>query len=341
MNTIATRIMLALTCGLLWAGPAMSANEMRFSDIEARIATVEQKTSAIPGLTSAAFLSDGDAIDAIAPNDAVSANGDEVMASPASSHGAACGSGNPCCCNSACDCGSSCGGPNECGCGNEGSYYADVELMFLRAHMMENVVGKLSEKYEFSPRFVLGYETAQGVGARVRYWTYGRTATILNAPEDIRFEFDVLDIEATSRFKSCRSELVVGGGFRFANVETSWDDESVSIDAPGITVAADLRTLIFSNCGREWAAVFGARWSILGGDWEGSDNGLIEPVRDDNVVAQELYAGVEYSQHFRNYVMFTRLVFEMQNWHSDALSESTGADSIGLIGPGLHVGMAF
>ena len=101
MNTTATRIMLALTCGLLWAGPARSANEMRFSDTEARIATVEQKTSAIPGLRPVAFLSDGDAIDAIAPNDAVSANGEEVMASLALSHGAACGSGNPCCCDSA------------------------------------------------------------------------------------------------------------------------------------------------------------------------------------------------------------------------------------------------
>ena len=79
MNTTATRIMLALTCGLLFAGPAMSANEMRFSDIEARIAAVEQKTSAIPGLKSAAFLSDGDAINAAAPNEAVRVNGEEEL----------------------------------------------------------------------------------------------------------------------------------------------------------------------------------------------------------------------------------------------------------------------
>jgi hypothetical protein len=167
MNAIGTRMMLALLGGLLWAMPAKSANEMRFSDIEARLAAVEQKTSAIPGLKSAAFLSDGDAIDAIAPNESIHAeNEDEEISSPApfqgasaaSSHGfgrgSACECGNACDCGAcecgdACDCGSDCecgqsrdfGCASGCGCGCEnngmanGSYYADVELMFLRPHL--------------------------------------------------------------------------------------------------------------------------------------------------------------------------------------------------------------
>jgi hypothetical protein len=341
-------MMLALSCGLLWAGPAMSANEMRFSDLEARMAAVEQKTSAIPGLKSAAFLSDGDPIDAVAPNDAVQANGDEALSSPSVSHGTTCGCGT-CGCGSTCDCSSECtcgdaggcGCPNGCQAQNNGSYYAEIDMMFLRTHMMEDVAGKLSETYEFSPRFILGYETANGVGARMRYWTYGRTTAVLNAPDDIRFEFDVLDFEATARFKSCRSELVVAGGFRFASIDTEWDEESVGLDAPGITVAGDFRSVLCGECGREWAFVAGARWSILGGDWEGSDFGFVEPIRDDNLMVEELYAGAEYSCHYCNYVLFARLVFEMQNWHSDVLSQSAGVDSISLLGPGIHVGMAF
>ena len=35
-----------------------------------------------------------------------------------------------------------------------------------------------------------------------------------------------------------------------------------------------------------------------------------------------------------------RFAFEMQNWHSDALAQSS-TDSIGFIGPGVHVGAEF
>jgi hypothetical protein len=353
--------MFALAVGLLWAGTAMSASEMRFSDIEARLSAVEQRTAAIRGLTPAAFLSDDEAIDAIAPNDAVTEDGDEEIVSPYPSTSTStstqscdsCNCGECGCCETcngdSCECGSACGGRHMRGFGgavgrgmfNDGSYYADVELMFLRAHVTEFSAGKLSEKYELSPRFVIGYETARGVGARLRYWTYGRTSNILNDAAEVRYEFSAFDIEATSRFQTCRSELVVAGGLRFASAEVDWDGESVDADLPGVTVAADLRTLFCSKCGREWAGVAGARWSILGGDWEGSDDALITPIRDDNVVVQELYFGVEYSQHFRDCVFFSRLVLEMQNWHSDAAAQSAGADSIGFVGPGIHIGGAF
>jgi hypothetical protein len=370
MNTTATRIVIALSCGLTWTVPAMSANEMRFSDLEARIAAVEQKTSAIPGLKPAAFLSDGDPIDAVAPNDAVRHNPDEELTSPSmsrsmSSHGMSSMSSGSKSCSGTCGCGSACesGSCGNCGCGgscegrcdscdgecsecnaeagNMGSYYGEVDMLFLRTHFNEDVAGKLSETYEFTPRFILGYETENGVGARVRYFTYGRTTQIISGADSIRFEFDALDVEATSRFKSGRSELVAAGGFRFASIDTEWDGERVSIDAPGVTVAADLRTMVCGDCRQQWAAVAGARWSILGGDWEGSDSGFVEPLRDDNLLVQELYFGAELSCHYSSYVLWTRLVFEMQNWRSDVMGESAGVDSITLVGPGIHVGGAF
>src|SRR5215471_18393412 len=87
MNPTTTKVVLALACGLVWAGQANSATEMRFSDLEARIAAVEQKTSTIPGLKPAAFLNDGDAIDAVAPNDPPRrASADEELSTPGGSH---------------------------------------------------------------------------------------------------------------------------------------------------------------------------------------------------------------------------------------------------------------
>jgi hypothetical protein len=359
MNTTATRIMLALSCGLMGAGPVMAANEMRFSDLEARIAAVEQKTSAIPGLKPAAFLSDGDPIDAVAPNDSVRHSADEELTSPML-HRATSSSGGYCCgtCKSGtCGCASACETCNcgastscECACGecpdgnnprNMDSYYAQVDLMLLRTHMNEDVIGKLSEKYEFTPRFILGWENEDGVGARLRYFTYGRGTQSLNSPEEIHFDFSYVDAEATGRFKSGRSELVASGGFRLASVDTEFDDEEVDLDAPGITMAADLRTMVCGDCRRQWAVVAGARWSVLGGDWEGDDDGFVEPIRDDNLVVQEMYFGTEYSCHYCNSVLWARLLFEIQNWRSDVMGESAGVDSVSLVGPGFQFGGAF
>jgi hypothetical protein len=52
--------------------------------------------------------------------------------------------------------------------------YAQVEINFLRAHIAEETFGKLSEKYEFSPRFIVGFTDVGNLSGRVRYWVYGR-----------------------------------------------------------------------------------------------------------------------------------------------------------------------
>jgi len=117
--------------------------------------------------------------------------------------------------------------------------------------------------------------------------------------------------------------------------------ERVSSDTPGITFAGDLRTIFCRECYWEWATVAGARWSLMGGDWQGSGDGFLSPERDDNIVVTEIYGGMEYVQHYSGYDLYARLVFEMQNWHSDVAAQTSGTDSIGFLGPGIHVGMNF
>ena len=95
-------------------------------------------------------------------------------------------------------------------------------------------------------------------------------------------------------------------------------------DAIGLTVAADARTPLCTYCNNRWSFVYGARWSILGGDWEG-DNDVVDTVgthehrsRRQRVVT-ELYSGVEYMFCYYGYDLFTRGTVEMQNWRSDVL----------------------
>jgi hypothetical protein len=223
-----------------------------------------------------------------------------------------------------------------------GMFYTEAQLMFLRAHVLEESLGKLSETYEFTPRFIAGYEAASGLGARARYWTYGRTTANLDDEDDaLRLDFDVIDVEGTSRFRTERADLVLAAGFRWLSADTELDDESVSSDGPGLTVAADVRTLLCQRCRSQWSGIAGARWSILGADWEGDDDGFIEPTRDDNIVVQELYGGFEYLCCYRKCNLYARAVFEVQNWRSDALGESADTDSIGFVGPGIHVGATY
>jgi hypothetical protein len=221
--------------------------------------------------------------------------------------------------------------------------YAGVELNFLRLHLMENAVGKLSEKYEFSPRFVIGFEGSQTLDGRVRYWIYDRATNILGGG-GVRAEFNVLDAEATQRFQAGRSDVVIAAGLRLANIDLVDDDgDAVGNNLLGMTLAADAHTPLCVFEGHRISFVYGGRLSILGGDWGGdpASDFIPAPQQDDNVMAEEIYAGVQFAASYREADVFARLAFEIQNWHSDALAQNAGSDSIGFIGPGIHVGAAF
>jgi hypothetical protein len=222
--------------------------------------------------------------------------------------------------------------------------FADVQLNILRLHLMDGSVGKLSEKYELSPRFTIGFDGDGAIGGRVRYWIYDRQTPILNGGH-IGVELNVLDIEATHRYQISRSDIVVAAGLRWAALDLEdASEEEVGIDLVGMTLAADGHTPLCAFQKGQLAGVYGGRLSILGGDWGGSQNSSYfgnSPPQDDNVVVEGLYAGIQYATRYRDCQLVARLAFEIQNWHSDALAQNAGADSLGFLGPGVHVGAAF
>jgi hypothetical protein len=331
MNPILGRRLLAIAGTFIWLGSSAVAEDLQFTSTERRLARAERPNKA-EATSTAAFLADTPAAsEGQLPMELGSSGSSSIDELPIStSEGCAC-------------CGNGGNGCNQCRSPKPltGVYTAEVQIMWLRPHLMENAIGKISEKYELSPRFIIGYDDAHGAGARVRYWLYGRWTPNLDDPdEDIRFEMNVLDFEATKRFRTERADLIVAGGMRWADMEIALGDEDVQGDMPGLTTAADLRISLCRDCRREWAVVGGARWSLLGGDWEGS-GGFIDPIRDDNIVVQELYTGVEYYCTYGDYDLFARLKYEMQNWHSDAIAQGAGTDSIGFLGPAFEFGLMF
>jgi hypothetical protein len=304
----------------------VAAEEMRYSDFEKRLSPSNQMNFSGSEVANLAFLSYGQSTESRPPlelgGSSERSDSIDTQSDPQSCH---CGETT---------CQQCCAEPLT------SVYYADVQLFFMRTHILEGAIGKLSEKYELSPRFILGFEGLGGVGGRARYWTYGRWTPNLDG-DAIRVDMDVIDLETTCRFRTSRTDLVIAGGIRWTDMDVSFNDVEVENEMPGATVAADLRTAMCRSGCREWAAVGGARWSLLGGDWEGDSGGFITPMRDDNVVVQELYGGFEYFRTYPNYDLFARLIFEIQNWHSDAAAQDAGADSIGFVGPGLEIGMMF
>jgi hypothetical protein len=242
--------------------------------------------------------------------------------------------GNPCCCEQQQCYSDACSGEKLTMC------YLEIQNVFLRAHVNEEAVGKLSEQYEWTPRFVAGFELPSGIGARGRYFNYDEETPILDDPgEELGLKFEVIDVEGTGRIRTTHADVILSGGFRWADIEITEDDDTIQCDGPGLTVAADGRTVICRGCKSEWAGVAGARWSLLGADWEGDDNALVEETRDDNLVVKELYGGVEWVCRTGHCNFYTRAVFEMQHWSSDALDENDA--TIAFVGPAIHGGVTF
>jgi hypothetical protein len=222
--------------------------------------------------------------------------------------------------------------------------YGDVEFLFYRVHFTDQVVGKLSEEYEFSPRFILGFRNVGPLDGRVRYWHYAHGTNVRGIPNgDIRVEWDVLDLEAVHYFEGRRSQLALAAGVRFADAKLEDTNElDCGSDMVGLTMAADGLTPVLRMRNGYCGWVYGGRISILGGDW-GTDvdsDFILGPFRDDNIFVSELYAGAELACCIRGATVRGRILFDMQNWRSDALANDA-LESIGFIGPALQLGADF
>jgi hypothetical protein len=216
--------------------------------------------------------------------------------------------------------------------------FADVEFNFFRAHLVDTVLGKLSEKYEFSPRVTLGFRDTGKLDGRARYWSYDRGTRAL-AGGRVNVEFDVLDLEGIHLFLGRRSELQLASGLRLAAIDLTEGGTTAGVNLLGVTFAADGRTCMCSFHDGLFTWVYGGRLSILGGDWGGeSGNAFVTDLtQDDNVIVHEVHAGIDYAFCHGDFELHGRLGFELQNWHSDALAQN----SIGIIGPSFLIGAEF
>jgi hypothetical protein len=145
-------------------------------------------------------------------------------------------------------------------------------------------------------------------------------------------------------FEGRRSQLALAAGIRFANIQLEdTNDQGSGSDLLGLTMAADGLTTVVRTQNGYCGWVYGGRVSLLGGDWTGDVGGAFLSVayQDDNVLVTELYGGVEVARCCGRATVRGRILFDMQNWRSDALAQQAGVESITFLGPALQIGADF
>jgi len=190
--------------------------------------------------------------------------------------------------------------------------------------------------FQVSPRIYLGWDNAEGLGVRARYWTFDSDATlafpgpeehpplgIFNEDVGVLFEgtttsldADTFDFEATQRGCVGHLQFQLAGGFRYAKMETgvgvyglAGNGEVVApfdaginmeFEGAGPTVAIDVRRPFGS---RGLALVGSARSSWMYGKTDIGLTGMLAeefPVAayaDDHMMQiNELSLGVEWSR---------------------------------------------
>lgn len=195
-------------------------------------------------------------------------------------------------------------------------FVGSFEVLFLRPYESEGDFNDFD--YEDGYRFTLGWQSATGLGARLRYFD-------LEAEEGTDlFESEYFDIEVFDAIRlGCYWDLTIGGGLRYLDLQA--DELGTGIDeinGVGPVLSAEL-VRHFGQ--RGWAAYGIIRESIIVGD--GTDGGIIED--DLTVSMSEIQLGIQHNRDWRNGgQLFARVGWEAQYYH-DIMDGENGAALMG------------
>lgn len=263
-------------------------------------------------------------------------------------------------------------GDKDLSCGDcpTSNWYVGTDLAILKPHMGAlgvNVLGTdvaltPEHDYTLAPRVWLGWDNAEGLGVRARYFTFDADATqafpvplpigpILLEGLNTQLAAQTFDFEATQRGCLGNLEFQLGGGFRYAKMETGlgvvgtafipgptpfFGGIGMDFEGVGPTVAIDVRRPFGS---RGLALVGGARSSWMYGTTDFHGTGFAEGfplsvyAEDHMMQINELSMGVEWSRCLaRGGKVSVAALWEAQAWEWSPVAGLIHQD-IGLTGP--------
>jgi hypothetical protein len=206
-----------------------------------------------------------------------------------------------------------CVSDNCCGDYCQAGFIAGAELAWLKAFEGDGDFGDFN--YDEGFRFWVGYQRADGLGVRFRYFDFDQEA-------DNGDEFDTThsDLEIYDAVQVGHNwDLVIGAGIRYLDV--LFDDVggvfTQSFTGPGPVVTAELYRHISDR-----AALYAiGRESILVGDFDESGIGFQIENEDSTLMVSELLLGLQLHRGWNRALLFGRVGWEAQYYHD--LSDGT------------------
>jgi hypothetical protein len=188
---------------------------------------------------------------------------------------------------------------------------AGTETVFLKPFASGGLFGATGDggaqmNYNPSQRYWIGYQSADGLGARIRYWEFDRGATG-GGGTALGVEFRNLDVEMTQAVDFKRWNLLFSGGLRYQETGANASVAGVNVintgfDGTGVTFSGQATRDL--NPSGSLRMTMGSRWSAVYGNSKGT--GLVGGVqtpfinRDDLVNVLEINIGPQYRRRLNN-----------------------------------------
>lgn len=204
----------------------------------------------------------------------------------------------------------------DCCCCNSGSWIFAAEATFFKFHHADGVQDGEGEEANFDyeidvPRLTVGYVGCDGMGARVRYWSYDENVDSEN-DEDVRVDTYYIDFEVFQTVElDCCTTLEASMGIRYNEFDYFADSDvgpalGENFDGFGGIVGIEVTRSVGCN----WDVYARLREIIMTGDSIFQDAGDDEDRNDTIRPVTEIALGINY--HSCNWSI--NAGYEWHNW---------------------------
>lgn len=208
-------------------------------------------------------------------------------------------------------------GSDNCGCN---IWTFGGELLFLKGYQSGGAFTNLN--FDAGFRFWAAWQRPDGLGVRARYFDYNQT----NGADNL--DVNQFDLEVIDSFQlGCNWTLIVGGGIRYMNLNTSIGDNFSGL---GPVLSAELYRTI--NANTQLYAI--SRYSIL---VNGGANG--GGAQDTTISTLEMQLGIQRTRELDSGALaFGRIGWEAQQYDD---ASAGGTQSIAVMGVAFSAGIIY
>lgn len=213
------------------------------------------------------------------------------------------------------------------------------EIVYLRPY--SSVGMPLDFNFKPSYRAWVGYQNADGLGGRVRYWEYDQSQSDFGV-ETWSLDFHALDAELTQQVDYYSWNFLVSGGIRQAESRIAMESFGVpengfGFSGVGLTFSAQATRDL--NASGSFRFLAGGRWSCLFGNSDVEVDHVLSPYPLSNTTINiiEINMGPQFVRELKNGALLT--IFggaEAQSWNG-GFGFGYLASDIGFVGFGTSI----